>query len=162
MAYFMTLGNVYYEAEIKANEVDISVPARPSAAHDWDYQSGAWVAAVIPYSADAIKTHRDQRIETKVLIHNAKKAVCDTRTRLSLNNTISYLQAANEDITINWKGPDGYYDLSLSDVQGLIKVGGAWVQKCFDAEKHVIDTHAVTPYTTHAAAVAAFNAFLEA
>ena len=124
--------------------------------------SEAEPAAPQPYTYDAIKLYRDQRIETKVLIHSGKKAVCDARTRLSLNNTISYLEAANEDITINWKGPDGYYDLNLSDVQGLLKIGGAWVQKCFDAEKHIIETHAVTPYTTHSAAVAAFDAFLEA
>lgn len=125
-------------------------------------QGSGWSPPPVPYSADAIRTYRDQRIETKVLVHNGKKAVCDTRTRLALNNTISYLEAANEDITISWKGPDGYYDLNLSDVQGLIKVGGVWVQKCFDAEKHVIETHAVTPYETEAAATAAFNAFLEA
>ncbi len=116
-----------------------------------------------PYSADAIRSYRDQRIETKVLIHNGKKALCDTRSRTALNNTVDYLFAAgDESLTINWKGPDGYYDLTLSDVQGLVRQGGAWVQKCFDAEKHVLTTHAATPYASHVAAVAAFNAFLGA
>lgn len=109
-----------------------------------------------------IKTYRDQVIETKIIEFNGKKAVCDSRSRLTLTNIVQYLTFLNDpEATINWKGPDGYYELTLSDVEGLVKIGGAWVQKAFNAEKTILQTHAITPYTDLDSAKADFDTLME-
>jgi hypothetical protein len=43
MKYFMTQGNVYYEADEPKNGGDFEVIQRPSNNHNWDYDLKEWV-----------------------------------------------------------------------------------------------------------------------
>lgn len=138
-----------------ASEV-ISAP--PDGGHVW--YEGQWIKH---FNTDDIKNYRDQVIEEKEVIFNGKKSMCDKRSCDSLYSAINYLMILNDqNATINWKGPDGWYECALPDLQGLATTLGAWVQKAFNAEKAILEAHGSTPYENIDAAKAAFDTQMEA
>jgi hypothetical protein len=116
-----------------------------------------------PFAEVDLRNYRDAAIDTNIVTHNSKSCRCDARSRESLNSSINYLMFLNDDQeTINWKGPEAWYECTLSDLQGLLIAAGAYVQKAFDAEKTVLDNHASEAYTALQDALDDFDTEMEA
>jgi hypothetical protein len=43
------------------------------------------------------------------------------------------------DDTVNWKFPEGWFTLTKSELGQVVAVGAAYIQSCFDWEKHIND-----------------------
>lgn len=127
-----------------------------------DEQVAAEIAAYPPYDYEVaadIATYRDTK-SGGTIEYNSVKASNDVDTQNVINRLIQYLLGKNDDsVTIDWKGPDGFYTATLSDLQGLSLIGGEIVEKAFTAEKLVLTDQATTPFATLAAAEAAFDTY---
>ena len=107
-------------------------------------------AAFTAYLVSQIGFYRDAKTQVNVSYDNGTDeftVLNDDRTRQALLQKANRLQL-EPDETINFQTVNGYFDLSIMDIQGLFRACDMRQQDCFDASKYVFDTHAVTPYET--------------
>lgn len=126
-------------------------PAEETAIHQ---KQLADVRASIPEKA---KAYRDQRMQT-IVTYNSIEASNTPETRYAISSIIEFLLAKNDQNTlIDWRGPHGWYQAHLKDLQGLLILCNQRTQAAFSAEKAVVEAHGIVPYDNWAAAKAAFD-----
>src|SRR5690606_7336132 len=86
-----------------------------------------------------LKQYREEAMSI-IVTYNGIEARNDADTRANVINIINYMMVENDpELTINWKGPNQWHEgVTIADFMGLAKLGGAWVQKAFNAEKTII------------------------
>lgn len=129
-------------------------PHQPSEYHYWDGIEEEWVidqGLFDPVFKEALATYRDGKIENVVTYTNGSSeefsVTNGARTRAALNDIANAIPLKNdENATVDFKTLDGFKSMSASDAQGLFLKCVDWQQKCFSAEKAVLEKHELTPY----------------
>lgn len=112
--------------------------------------------------AEYLKEYRDQKRLSASVEYEGITADASAGTQNALSDAIDYLLSKNDqDVTINWKGEDGFYDAKLEQLQGLKIAGGDVTQAVFYAERVVYEIQLVTPYLNRPLVAVAFDTAMD-
>lgn len=142
------------------------VIAAPDFYYTWSTSTHEWLIdqeLFTPYLSDQISAYRDTQTAVTVSYNNGTatyNVTNDDRTRSALLQKSASLQLQSDATTYNFKTDDDFFELSVSDLQGLFLACDLRQQKCFDAQELIMNNHATTPYTSIEDAETDFDTFL--
>lgn len=150
---------------VEAGSVIISQIDNPS---DWaDLMTWALTNTispyVLPFTLSGLSNYRNEKTAITITYNNGVTSfmvINDPDTRLALSRVTQDLLLDSSITTVAWKTATGYKDMTVGDMQGLTNLCSKREQLCRSAEKTVLDTHEITPYTDMAVAKADFDTAL--
>lgn len=132
---------------------------RPSPHHEWDGSS--WVrddAAYLSSIKTAVKAKRNaMTYAATVTISNGAVFKCDKETQDAVVKTFNGMKAAQLATYPDWKAENGYYDLTIAQIQEAGVAIMLKVSQGFSAEKATLDAHSVAPFASIEDAVGYFE-----
>lgn len=113
-------------------------------------------------SKEQEKEHTANKITSYISDFRRKKEVGGITVngiaiQTDLDSRTNLLGASQLGISINWKTPQGFVELTSEQITALAIAVGEHVQQCFNAEKAVLEAHQETPFTSVEDVEKAFN-----
>lgn len=98
-----------------------------------------------------LENYRDSRamvaIETELSGPRTVILTNDDRTKIALGDKMMTMNNDQTITSMQFRANNAWFDFDYEDCQNLRLALDVHTQLCFDAQKHIEDNHALTPYT---------------